>query len=71
MTEHTYSALEKLSEIEREIAMRRRVYPALIAKGTLTQRQASTRLDTLLQVASDYRQQVTQNAEKLTPQSDC
>jgi hypothetical protein len=55
MTVIRFSTAEKLAEIEREIAMRRRTYPGLIARGTLTMRQASTQMDILREVAADYR----------------
>lgn len=61
----TYSNTEKLAEIEREIAMRRRVYPAAIAKGSLSLGQASRQIDILREVASDLRLKAAAE-EKLT-----
>jgi len=58
-SDQIFTAQEKFSEIMREIAMRQRVYPSLIAKGKLTQRQASRQLDILRQVASDYGGQLS------------
>lgn len=56
MTEFT--AAEKLAEIEREIAMRVRHYPALIARGTLSFELAARRADIMCAVAKDYREQM-------------
>lgn len=55
MTERIYTAAEKLAELEREIAMRRRVYPGLVLRGQLKQQQADDRIAVLSAIAEDYR----------------
>lgn len=51
----SWSAQEKLAEIEREIAMRRRVYPRDVQADRMTQAQADRRLAIMEAVAHDYR----------------
>lgn len=46
---------EKLKEVEREIAQRHRVYPRLIARGTLTKERAAQQIRIMSAVAEDYR----------------
>jgi len=56
-----FTNAEKLAELERELAMRKRTYPGLIGRGVLTLRQASNQMDILREIASDYR---SQNADQ-------
>lgn len=49
---------EKLKEVEREIAMRNRVYPWMIRKGKVTKEKAAEQLRIMNAVAEDYRQKV-------------
>lgn len=55
-----YSDLDKLTEIERELRWRRRVYPRLIAKENLTVEQAHKQVKILEAIAEDYRLSVNQ-----------
>lgn len=50
----SYTALEKLKEIEREIAQRIRYYPGMIERGTLTFEKAKTQLDIMRAISVDY-----------------
>jgi hypothetical protein len=50
-----FTAREKLAEIEREIAMRKRVYPGLIAKGALTLVKANRQIEVMRAIAQDYQ----------------
>lgn len=52
MTPHT--AAEKLTEIKREIAMRRRVCPRFVANGRMKQDDADYRLAVMESIAADY-----------------
>lgn len=47
--------LEMLSEVEREIAMRRMVYPKLIATKAMSQRAADRKLALMVAVANFLR----------------
>ncbi len=49
------SFAEKLACIEREIAMRRRVYPKWIASGKLKPEKADREIAVMEAVAADYR----------------
>jgi len=55
-----YSDLDKLTEIERELRYRRRVYPRLIAKEDLSPEQANKQTKILEAIAEDYRLSVNQ-----------
>ena len=50
------SSAEKLACLEREIAMRRRVYPKWIASGKLKQEKADREIAVMEAVAADYRE---------------
>lgn len=49
------TATEKLEAIERELTFRRRVYPRLVNKGSMTQRKSDSEISILMEVADDYR----------------
>ena len=49
---------EKLKELERELAMRRRVYPGLIERGKLTEDKADRQIKVLESVIADYNVRV-------------
>lgn len=51
---------EKLKEIEREIAQRHRVYPRLVAKGSLRQATADKQMALMIAVRDDYRNKINQ-----------
>jgi len=48
----------KLKELEREIALRRWVYPRLIAKGQLSEQGAARAIEIMRAIADDYRQKI-------------
>lgn len=47
---------DKIAEIQREIDMRRRVYPHLIAEGKLKSEIAERRIEVFAAILSDYEQ---------------
>jgi hypothetical protein len=49
-----FTADEKLKAIEREIGLRRRVYPRLIGRGMSTA-EAEREIAIMLEIANDYR----------------
>lgn len=51
----TYSDTEKLAAIEREIKLRRRVYPRQVAAGNMTQALADAQIAVMEEIAADYR----------------
>lgn len=46
---------QKLEAIEREVKMRRRVYPRWVADGRMTKRKADEELAIMQAIAEDYR----------------
>ena len=46
---------EKLKELDREIMQRHRVYPRLIAKGTIKREVATRQLAIIQEIANEYR----------------
>ena len=52
------SPLVKLTEIRREIAWRRDVYPKWVAKGTMKQATASRKIEIMAAIEADYAAQV-------------
>jgi hypothetical protein len=61
-----FTATEKLEELEREISVRKRVYPRFIAQGSLSLNLASRRIDILRAIAHDYFQQTLDDQLPLT-----
>ncbi len=53
-----FSDADKLKAIEREIALRRNVYPRNVARGTMTQAEAERQIAIMLAIAEDYRTKV-------------
>lgn len=49
---------EKIKELERELLMRRRVYPGLIQNGKLTKEKAERQLQVLQSIIDDYNVRV-------------
>jgi len=49
------TAAEKLACVEREIKMRRRVYPRWVGDGRMTQAKADSEIQTMEAIADDYR----------------
>jgi len=50
-----YTAADKRKAVEREIAMRKRVYPNRIETGRMTQAQAAYQITIFEEIADDYR----------------
>jgi hypothetical protein len=50
----SYTALEKLKEVEREIAQRIRYYPGMVERGTLTMEKATRQTGIMQAIAVDY-----------------
>lgn len=55
MTIKAFSNAEKLAEVEREIAQRKRVYARLVAQGKLRQATADKQMEIMCDIARDYR----------------
>lgn len=55
----SFTAAEKRAEIEREIVMRKRVYPRLVKDGRLSQADADHRLAVMKAIATDYAPEPT------------
>ena len=55
MGERIYTTAEKLAELERELAVRRRAYPRFVSRASITQAQADERMAVLSAIAEDYR----------------
>ncbi|MBV7408721.1 hypothetical protein [Maritimibacter sp. DP1N21-5] len=53
MTNQTFSREQKLAAIEREIIMRRRVYPRRVQDGRMTQAEADRELAIMKDIARD------------------
>ncbi len=53
-----YTARDKLLCVERELAMRRRVYPRAVTDRRMTAEQADREIDVMESIAQDYRQQI-------------
>jgi hypothetical protein len=49
------TAHDKLKCVERELALRRKVYPRWISEGRMTHRDARYELDVMAEIAEDYR----------------
>ena len=53
-----FSDDEKLRCLEREIALRRKVYPGLISKGNMASKTAFRKIALMEAIAADYRAKV-------------
>jgi len=51
-----YTRLQKRTEIARELAMRRRVYPRMVADKRITQDEAEHWIDIMESIWSDYEE---------------
>lgn len=54
MAERPFNNDDKRAAIEREIKMRRRVYPRWVDKGTMTQTQADREIAVMEAILADY-----------------
>jgi hypothetical protein len=50
----SYTALDKLKEVEREIAQRIRFYPGMVERKTLTMEKATLQIAIMQAIAVDY-----------------
>jgi hypothetical protein len=50
-----FTRAEKLAALEREIAMRKRVYPRFIAQNKMKQAEADRQVAIMEDIAEDYR----------------
>jgi hypothetical protein len=48
---------DKLREVERELKMRRRLYPQWIARGQIDESDAKRRIEVMQAIADDYEKQ--------------
>lgn len=55
-----YTAAEKLKEIVRELYLRNKVYPSLIAKNQMTHKAAKHHIAVMEAIAEDYRENANQ-----------
>lgn len=59
-----FTAREKLEEADREVAMRRKVYPKQIARGDLSMAKANRQIEIMRAIAQDYyRAAIAEEAE--------
>lgn len=56
--ERTFTDREKLDSLNREIGMRRRVYPARIEKGAMTLQSAEYEIAIMQAIAKEYAARV-------------
>ncbi len=50
-----FTAVEKQKEAERELAMRRNVYPKWVASGRMKQEEADKRTACMTDIVADYK----------------
>jgi hypothetical protein len=50
--------IDKLACLERELAMRRSLYPKWVASGRMPQTRADREIDVMEAIAADYREKV-------------
>lgn len=60
----TVSAHDKWKCCERELAMRKRVYPKWIASGKMTHREARYEIDVMTEIAADYQRLADQEEQE-------
>jgi hypothetical protein len=58
VSDEKFTFADKLAEVKREIAMRKNVYPAFIARGRLTQEQAERHIAVMSAIADDYERAI-------------
>lgn len=57
------TAQQKREAAERELAMRRRVYPRWVCAGKMTQAKATAEIEIMAEIVEDYRK--AEQAERL------
>jgi polyhydroxyalkanoate synthesis regulator phasin len=60
-----YTRLQKRTEIARELAMRRRVYPRMVAEGRMSQDEAERLIDIMESIWSDYEEAADRRQKEL------
>lgn len=63
---HTFRQCQR--EAERELAMRRRVYPNQIRNGKLTSHQARIQISIMEQIVDDYKRGADREERKRAPE---
>lgn len=59
-----FTLQQKLNEIDREIKVRRRVYPKWVAAGKLNGATADIRIKVLIGIRNDYRTKIDQGGHR-------
>lgn len=65
-----YSPQEVVTELDREIGMRRSVYPGLIKSGKLTTEAAEKRIGIMQMLAAEHRRKIAANQPALLAPED-
>ena len=60
-----WTARDKLKEIERELALRNRLYPRWIQQNALTIKTAQKQIGILKAIADDYRERIHRDQDLL------
>lgn len=55
MTAPTFTAAEKRAEVQRELQIRRKLFPGWVSSGRITQEVADRRIAILEEIARDYQ----------------
>ena len=64
---HSYSKYEVIAEVERELAMRKKLFPAWCATGRITVAQAADRINLLELALADLQRLYAEDAEPPPP----
>jgi hypothetical protein len=56
----TITLEDKLKEVEREIALRHRVYKGLVARKKIRQEAADKQIATMIAIRNDYQEKIKQ-----------
>jgi hypothetical protein len=59
-----YSYEQKLKAVERELALRKQVYPGSVKLGRMKQTEADFQIAVMEEIAADYRKAVARDKEK-------
>jgi len=65
-----YTRIQKKTEIAREIAMRRKVYPRMVADGRITQDEAEHWIEIMQEIWRDYDEEPDRRQKSFTFESD-
>lgn len=64
MSASRFTAAEKATCAEREVRQRERVYARLVAAGRMSPDEAAKQIDTMAEIAAEYRAQAEAEAAK-------